>query len=187
MKSQLKATIAVGAVCALSAIATTGIATSAAATKASGGTSTGPAAGLVGRGPGGEGGPGGHRGPGGPGGPRGGGIHSEQVVPDADGSGFATIVSDRGTLTAIDATTLTIKEGTATETYDTVDVVADGTVTVRRNGKKSSLAKLAVGDHVHVMKDGTTTRIEASTAAFEKKQDARREQARGPEPTWPTA
>jgi hypothetical protein len=105
------------------------------------------------------------------------------VVPDRDGSGFVKLVSDTGTLTASDANSVTLKEGTAKETYATTTVTVDGTVTVHRNGTSSSLGALQVGDHVHVMKDGTTTRVDASTAAWDKQQQAQRPAG----PSWPTA
>jgi hypothetical protein len=105
-------------------------------------------------------------------------------MPDRDGSGFVTIVEDAGTLSAVDGSTLTLTEGTASETYDTVDVTADGTVKVRRNGRAATLASLKVGDHVCVSKDGTTTRIDASTSAWERAQAARHADRA---PSWPKA
>ena len=76
---------------------------------------------------------------------------------------------------------------------DASTVAADGTVTVSRNGKSAKLGDIAVGDHVRVLKDGTNTRIDASTAAFEKQLDAQRakfEQQRQQQhtaPSWPAA
>jgi hypothetical protein len=183
----IMAILAVGATCAVAGAAVSGVASSSAATKATAATKAAPA----GR-PGRFDAPGGPRGPHGRGpGPGRGGIHSESVVPDKDGSGFVTIVEDAGTLGAIDGTKLTLKEGTAKEAYATVDVTADGTVTVHRNGATVKLADLQVGDHVHVSKDGSNTRIDASTAAWEAKQDAahgdRPGDGPGVKPTWPAA
>ena len=193
-KKLISSTIAIGAVCAVVG-ASTGIASSSAASKATAASATTATAAMQAgarpdgmRGPGGPGGPGGGHGHGGPGGgPGGGGIHSESVRPDPDGTGFVTEVSDSGTLSAVDGNELTIKEGTAKETFDTVDVTADGTVTVERNGATSSLAALKVGDHVRVSKDGTNTRIHATTAAWEAKQQKQADQARPAAPTWPAA
>lgn len=173
--------LGVCAVCALAGAAVSGVASSSAATKSTAITAAAPLA------FGGPGGPGGGRGHGGPGGGPGSGIHSERVVADSDGEGFVTITSDRGTLTKVSGSTLTLKEGTADETYDTVEVVAKGTVTVVRNGATSKLSALKVGDHVSVETDGTTTRVFAATAAWESSQREQRETQRETETSWPTA
>lgn len=187
MKTKLIApTLAVCAVCALGGAALSGVASSSAATKAT--TTTAATDSKAEPGFGGPGRPGGHGARGGHGaGPGGGGIHSETVVPDADGSGFVTITSDRGTVTKLDGSTLTIKQGTEDETFDTVEVVANGTVTVLRNGKTAKLSAIKVGDHVHVHRDGTSTRIMAATAAWETAQQAQREQQRDTDASWPSA
>ncbi len=177
--------LGVCAVCALAGAAVSGVASSSAATRSTAAAATT----QTGFGPGGPGGgPGGGRGHGGPGGgPGGGGIHSERVVADSDGEGFVTVTSDRGTLTKLVGSTLTIKEGTADETYDTVEVAAKGTVTVVRNGATSKLSALKVGDHVSVETDGSTTRVFAATAAWETSQRAQRETQRETEQSWPSA
>jgi hypothetical protein len=173
MRKSIAIMSVIGAVCAAAGGAA-GISSSAAAT--SGTSAQRPPAGQPGHPP--------H-------GPGGGGIHSETVVPDRDGTGFTTIVGDAGTLSAIDGSTLTLKEGTDDETYATVDVVADGTVTVRRNGRTVELSALKVGDHVRVVKDGTTTRVDASTAAWEARQPKPPTRGTGPGAppaiTWPAA
>lgn len=194
-KRSTAAVVAVCATCAVVGASVSGIASSSAATKAPSTSTAATAPTPPDGGPGGPGGPGGGPGgrPGGPGGHDGGpggAIHSEQVRPDPDGTGFVTEVSDRGTLTKVDGTKLTIKEGTATETLDTVVVVADGSVTVRRNGATAKLSDLKVGDHVRVSKDGTNTRIDASTAAFEKAREAEHaahEQEQKADASWPKA
>ncbi|MCW2924169.1 MAG: hypothetical protein JWM98_1573 [Thermoleophilia bacterium] len=192
-KRPFQAILVIGATCAVTGAAMSGIATSSAATKAPAAAAATaaatPPAGMRGDFDGGPGG-GGHRGGGGHGGGGRGGVHSESVRPDPDGTGFITTVEDSGTVTAIDGTTLTVKEGTATETFDTVKVTVDGTVTVDRNRAASKLSAVKVGDHVRVSKDGTNTRIEATTAAFEKAQDAQRaqhEQQDAADATWPKA
>ncbi|MCW2959820.1 MAG: hypothetical protein JWM90_207 [Thermoleophilia bacterium] len=190
MKRPLKSVLAIGAVCAVTGAAASGIATSSAATESTAttaATTTAAAGAPPADGLGGPGGHGGRHGGGGPGG-GGGGIHSESVRVDADGTGFVTVVQDSGTITAINGTTLTIKQGTATETFDTVKVKVDGTVTVERNRATAKLAALKVGDHVRVTKDGTTTRVDATTAAFEKTEAAARAQReQRPAVTWPAA
>src|SRR3954447_13050944 len=67
---------------------------------------------------------------GGPGGPGGGPVHSESVVPNADGTGFDTITTDAGILKSVDGNTLHIKEGTDKATYKddvAIDVGSDPT------------------------------------------------------------
>lgn len=176
----------IGAVCAVTGASVAGIATSSAATTATAAkatsTDTRPDDDF-GHGGGGRGGHGGGIG-------GGGGVHSESVRADADGSGFTTTVDDSGTLTAVSGASLTIKEGTATETYDTVKVTAKGTVTLQRNGVTSKLSALKVGDRVRVSTDGTTTRIDATTEAYEKtraEERAQREEQRDATASWPAA
>jgi hypothetical protein len=105
-----------------------------------------------------------------PGGPLGGfgvgGIHSETTLPDKDGSGFITVTSDAGTLQAIDGMSLTLKQGTATETFaEPTLTVTEGTVVVR-NGRRSSLTNLAVGDRVRITYNGTKWRVQAASPAW---------------------
>ena len=44
-------------------------------------------------------------------------MHSETVIPNADGTGFVTITADAGSLKSVDGNTLHIKEGTDKATY----------------------------------------------------------------------
>ena len=188
-KKMILPSLAVCAICALGGTALSGVASSSAATKATTATTATTAAtgaSALG-GPRGFGGPGGHGGRGGHGGPGGGGVHSETVVADDDGSGFVTLTSDRGTVTKVVGTTLTIKEGTADETYDTVEVAIDGTVTIERNGASAKLSAIKVGDHVRVEKDGTNSRVHATTATWETTQQAQREAQRAEGSSWPSA
>ncbi|MCW2921065.1 MAG: hypothetical protein JWL76_939 [Thermoleophilia bacterium] len=184
-KKMLLPSLAACAICALGGTALSGVASSSAATKtAITATATQPADGF---GFGGPGGPGGHGGRGGHGGPGHGGVHSESVVADPDGSGFVTLTSDRGTVTEVSGSTLTIKEGTADETYETVEVTVDGTVTIGRNGAIAKLSAIKVGDHVRIEHDGTTTRVHASTAKWETAQQAQRDAQREEDASWPSA
>jgi hypothetical protein len=111
---------------------------------------------------------------GGPMGPGGGPVHSESVVPNADGTGFDTITTDGGTLTSVDGSTLHIKEGTDKATYKS-DVAIDvgSNPTVIRNHAKAALADLKPDDHVRVIQgtpQGTIVIAEdAATAAQDQK------------------
>lgn len=183
-KKMIVPSLAVCAVCALGGTALSGVASSSAATKAAATTTTTatqPSDGFGFDGPGRHGGRGGHGGPGH------GGVHSESVVADPDGSGFVTLTSDRGTVTKVSGSTLTIKEGTADETYDTVEVTIDGTVSVERNGATAKLSAIKVGDHVQIEQDGTDTRVHAATAKWEATQQAQRDAQREEAESWPSA
>jgi hypothetical protein len=113
---------------------------------------------------GGPGGPGLFRGPGGPGGAP---VHSESVVPNADGTGFDTITTDGGKLTAVDGNTLKITEGTDKAKYKDVAIDVGANPTVLRNRAKAALGDLKAGDNVRVIR-GTPqgTFVIAEDAAF---------------------
>lgn len=115
-----------------------------------------------------------HKGPDGQGpgrdghGPRGGfpgAIHGELVVPSKDGTGFQTVQMQRGTVTAVSATSISVKsEDGFTATY-----VVDADTKVNRDG---AIADITADADVMVMAtvDGSTstaTRI-VDTAAFGK-------------------
>jgi hypothetical protein len=111
---------------------------------------------------------------GGPLGPGDGPVHSESVVPNADGTGFNTITTDGGTLTSVDGSTLHIKEGTDKATYkDDVAIDAGSNPTVIRNHAKAALSDLKADDHVRVIQgtpQGTIVIAEdAATAAQDQK------------------
>jgi hypothetical protein len=115
----------------------------------------------------------GRRGPGGPGffgghgGPGGGPVHSETVVPNADGTGFDTITEDAGKLTSVDANTLNVTEGTDKAKYKDVSVDVGSSPTVIRNGATATLGDLKPDDQVRVIR-GTPkgTFVIAEDAAF---------------------
>jgi hypothetical protein len=113
---------------------------------------------------GGPGAPGLFRGPGGPGGAP---VHSESVVPNADGTGFDTITTDGGKLTSVDGNTLKITEGTDKAKYKDVAIDVGANPTVFRNRAKAALGDLKAGDNVRVIR-GTTqgTFVIAEDAAF---------------------
>jgi hypothetical protein len=97
----------------------------------------------------------------------GGPVHSEAVVPNADGTGFVTITTDAGTLNSVDGNTLHIKEGTDKKTYkDDVAIDVGANPTVVRNHAKASLSDLKAGDHVRVIKSPKGTFIMAADDAF---------------------
>jgi hypothetical protein len=115
----------------------------------------------------------GRRGPGGPGffgghgGPGGGPVHSELVVPNADGTGFDTITEDAGKLTTVDGNTLNITEGTDKAKYKDVSIDVGSSPTVIRNGATATLGDLKADDQVRVIR-GTPkgTIVIAEDAAF---------------------
>jgi hypothetical protein len=115
----------------------------------------------------------GRRGPGGPGffgghgGPGGGPVHSEAVVPNADGTGFDTITEDAGKLTTVDGNTLNITEGTDKAKYKDVSIDVGSSPTVFRNGATATLGDLKPDDQVRVIR-GTPkgTIVLAEDAAF---------------------
>jgi hypothetical protein len=102
----------------------------------------------------------GHRGgPGlrffGPGGPGGGPVHSETVIPNADGTDFITITTDAGVLLKVDGNTLHIKQATDKATYKADNAIDVGSSpTVVRNHEKATLSDLKDGDHVRIIKGG---------------------------------
>ncbi|HEX8001101.1 MAG TPA: hypothetical protein VF519_00230 [Mycobacteriales bacterium] len=86
------------------------------------------------------GGPGGHHGRGG----MGMGIHGEFVVPNPDG-GYRTIATQKGEVTAVSATSLTVKSA---DGYSRTYAVDDGTLV---NAGNDGIADVKTGDDVHVM------------------------------------
>lgn len=75
-------------------------------------------------------------------------VHGTVVVEKKDGT-FVTLQFDRGTIASIGAGTLTISEaGGRTET-----VATNADTRVRKNGVKSDLSRLAVGDKVAVVSE----------------------------------
>jgi hypothetical protein len=103
---------------------------------------------------------------GGPGGPGGGPVHSEAVVPNADGTGFDTVTSDSGKLTSVDGNNLNITEGTDKAKYKDVSIDAGDSPTVVRNHAKATLGDLKAGDHVTVFKGPKGTFVMAEDDAF---------------------
>ena len=78
-------------------------------------------------------------------------VHSESVVPNADGTGFDTVTMDSGNLESIDGTKLTIKEGTDKATYKTVEIDVGSDAKVVRNHEEAKLSDLKADDNVHVI------------------------------------
>lgn len=124
----------------------------------------------------------GRRGPGGPGfgfrmGLGGPPVHSESVVPNADGTGFDTVTMDSGNLESIDGTELTIKEGTAKATYKTVKIDVGSDAKVVRNHEEAKLSDLKENDNVHVVQSPKGNFVMAESDAFhaqERKDHGRR-------------
>lgn len=122
----------------------------------------------------------GRRGPGGPGffgghgGPGGGPVHSETVVPNADGTGFDTIVTDAGKLTSVDGNTLNITEGTDKAKYKDVAIDVGSSPTVFRNGAAAKLGDLKPDDQVRVIRgtpQGTIVTAEDAAFTAQRKKD----------------
>jgi hypothetical protein len=101
-------------------------------------------------------------------GDHGGGVHSVSVVPNKAGTAFVTVTSDRGTIKSVDAGagTITITEGTESLTYGTPTLTIPSGATVVLDGKSSSLASLAAGDHVTVDSSSEGTTVFAADSSF---------------------
>ena len=102
-------------------------------TESDSGTTTAPAPGM--RGPGGK-----HGGRG-----MGMGIHGEFVQPDPDGEGYQTIATQKGEVTAVSATSVTVK---SEDGYSRTYVVDDDTLV---NAGNEGIADVATGDDVRVV------------------------------------
>src|SRR3954452_6049441 len=104
-------------------------------------------------------------------GPMFGPVHSEAVIPNADGTGFDTVTSDSGTLNSVDDTTVHVKEGTDKKTYkDDVAIDVGNDAEVFRNHEKAKLSDLKPGDHVHVIQAPKGNVVIAEDDAFIAKQ-----------------
>src|SRR3954451_8961048 len=100
-------------------------------------------------------------------GPMFGPVHSEAVIPNADGTGFDTVTSDSGTLNSVDGTTVHVKEGTDKKTYkDDVAIDVGSDAQVFRNHEKAALGDLKAGDHVHVIQAPKGNVVIAEDDAF---------------------
>ena len=93
-------------------------------------------------------------------------VHSEAVVPNANGDGFDTITADAGKLKTIDGTKLTVTEGTDKATYGEPTIDVGATATVFRNHQKAALTDLKEGDFVHIVKSPRGNLVVAEDAAF---------------------
>jgi hypothetical protein len=72
---------------------------------------------------------------------RGGAIHAEFVVPARDDT-FKTITMDRGVITGVNGSTVSLREGTRDATYKTVDVTLGDDAVVWVNGQQASVGDL---------------------------------------------
>jgi hypothetical protein len=77
-------------------------------------------------------------------------VHGTVVIQRADGT-LQTLQIDRGTIAAVGGGTITVAEPGGSQT-----VATDAQTRVRKNGAKSSVTALAVGDRVVVISDLTT-------------------------------
>jgi hypothetical protein len=94
-------------------------------------------------------------------------VHSETVVPNANGDGFVTVTMDNGKLKSIDGSKLTVTEGTDKATYGEPTIDVGDNPTVIRNHAKAALGDLKVGDEVHIIKGPKQTVVIAEDAAFQ--------------------
>jgi hypothetical protein len=95
-------------------------------------------------------------------------VHAVEVVPNRAGNAFITVTTDHGTITAVDADagTITLKEGTSSLTYATPTITVPSGATVLLDGKSSSLADLAAGDHVSISSSSEGTTVFAIDSSF---------------------
>ena len=77
-------------------------------------------------------------------------VHGTVVIQRADGT-LQTLQIDRGTIATVDGGTITIAEPGGSQT-----VATDAQTRVRKNGAKSSVSALVVGDKVLVISDLAT-------------------------------
>lgn len=102
-------------------------------------------------------------------------VHSETVVPNANGDGFDTVTMDDGKLKSIDGSKLTITEGTDKATYGEPTVDVGSEVTVIRNHAKAALGDLKEGDFVQVIKGPKSSFVMAEDAAFRAQEQKERD------------
>lgn len=72
------------------------------------------------------------------------------VVPAGEGK-FATVTVQRGVLTSMSGSTVTLREGTRKATYKTVTLTLPADTKVRLARKPSSLSALSAGDRIAVV------------------------------------
>jgi len=164
MRRKLVIATAVAALCATAAV-TTALAAAPKARHASRSATTRKSA-RSGATPGEGGAPPGGGGPGGPGGP--GAVHAESVVLNKAGTAYITVTTDSGTVKSVDSgsSQLTIVEGVKSVTYKTVTLTIPSEAKVTLDGKSSSLADLAEGDHVTVSSSSEGTAVFATDSSF---------------------
>jgi hypothetical protein len=85
-----------------------------------------------------------------------GAIHSVSIQPTAKG-GFETVTVDAGTITAVGANSLTLKEGSTSATYATPTITPSGSVTVTLDGKSAKLSALTADDRAVIVQSSSGT------------------------------
>jgi hypothetical protein len=97
-----------------------------------------------------------------------GAVRSTSILPDGKG-GFKSVTVDAGTITAVGANSLTLKEGTTNATYATPTITPSGSVTVTLDGNSAQLSALTAGDRAVIVQSsiGTSsvTAIDSSATA----------------------
>ncbi len=95
--------------------------------------------------------------------------HLEAVVLNKAGTAWITRTVDNGVVKSVSGNSLTITEGTTAVPYKDVTVTVPSDATIRRNGKKATLADLKSKDHVHVMTSPDGTKVFAADETFRPK------------------
>jgi hypothetical protein len=96
-------------------------------------------------------------------------VHAELVLPDRKG-GFKEVTLDRGLVESVAGDKLTIKEGTKTATYKTVELTIPADAKIRRGHEAAKLTDLKPGDRVSVLTTGDQTFVKAKPAKTADKQ-----------------
>ena len=88
-----------------------------------------------------------------------GAVHAEAVIP-VNGQ-FVTVTLDRGFVQSVNGNDLTIREGTASETYKTTTLTIPSGATVRNDRHAAQLSSLQSGEHALVFHGPNRTVVSA--------------------------
>jgi hypothetical protein len=88
-------------------------------------------------------------------------VHGSAVVHTRQG--FVTVTYDRGTVDSVNGQQLTITEGTAKASYQTVTLTIPTTARVRDDRQKASLSAVKAGQRVIVVQAPKRTLVSART------------------------
>jgi hypothetical protein len=76
-------------------------------------------------------------------------VHADLVVAAPDGT-FKNVTVDRGWITAVNGSTISLREGTKSATYKTVDITVPTGVVVRVNRHSATLGDLKPGQRAQI-------------------------------------